>query len=129
MQLYTIKEVSKILKMNITDTYKLIKSGNLQALKLGSLKVSSYELERFIREASGKDFSNLDDVKELIVWKNSEGVNIMREIFFVFAKFKDEDRIVLQGTRGSYKEAKKEAERLINLGHIADVFQLDSYLR
>lgn len=67
MQLYTIKEVSKILKMNITDTYKLIKSGNLQALKLGSLKVSSYELERFIREASGKDFSNLDDVKELIV--------------------------------------------------------------
>lgn len=68
MQLYTIKEVSKILKMNITDTYKLIKSGNLQALKLGSLKVSSYELERFIREASGKDFSNLDDVKELIVW-------------------------------------------------------------
>lgn len=67
MQLYTIKEVSKILKMNITDTYKLIKSGNLQALKLGSLKVSSYELERFIREANGKDFSDLNDVKELIV--------------------------------------------------------------
>lgn len=67
MQLYTIKEVSKILKMNITDTYKLIKSGNLQALKLGSLKVSSYELERFIREANGKDFSDLDDVKELII--------------------------------------------------------------
>ncbi len=53
----------------------------------------------------------------------------MREIFFIFAKYKGEDRIVLQGTRGSYKEAKKEAERLINLGHIADVFQLDSYLR
>lgn len=67
MQLYTIKEVSKILKMNITDTYKLIKSGNLQALKLGSLKVSSYELERFIREANGKDFSDLNDVKELII--------------------------------------------------------------
>lgn len=53
----------------------------------------------------------------------------MREIFFIFTKYKNEDRIVLQGTRGSYKEAKKEAERLINLGHIADVFQLDSYLR
>lgn len=53
----------------------------------------------------------------------------MRGIFFIFAKYKGEDRIVLQGTRGSYKEAKKEAERLINLGHIADVFQLDSYLR
>ena len=52
----------------------------------------------------------------------------MRKIFFIFVKYKNEDRIVLQGTRGSYKEAKKEVERLINLGHIADVFQLDSYL-
>lgn len=53
----------------------------------------------------------------------------MRELFFIFVKYRDEDRIVLQGTRGSYKEAKKEAERLINLGHTANVFQLDSYLR
>lgn len=67
MELLTIKEVSQRLKMNKTDTYKLIKSGNLQALKLGSLKVSSYELERFIREANGKDFSDLNDVKELII--------------------------------------------------------------
>ena len=67
MELLTIKEVSKRLKMNATDTYKLIKSGNLQALKLGSLKVSSYELERFIREATGKDFTDLDNVKELVM--------------------------------------------------------------
>lgn len=53
----------------------------------------------------------------------------MREIFFIFAKYRDENRVVLQGTRGSYKEAKEEAERLRKLGHIADVFQLDSYLR
>ena len=65
MELLTIKDVSKKLKMNTSDTYKLIKSGNLQALKLGSLKVSSYELERFIREATGKDFSDLENVKEL----------------------------------------------------------------
>ena len=50
MELFTIREVSKRLKMNTSDTYKLIKSGNLQALKLGSLKVTSYELERFIRD-------------------------------------------------------------------------------
>lgn len=65
MELLTIKEVSKRLKMNTTDTYKLIKSGNLQALKLGSLKVTSYELERFIREATGKDFTDLSNVTEL----------------------------------------------------------------
>ena len=67
MELLTIKDVSKKLKMNTTDTYKLNKSGNLQALKLGSLKVSSYELERFIREATGKDFSDLENVKELVM--------------------------------------------------------------
>ena len=53
----------------------------------------------------------------------------MRPIFFIFVKYKHDDRIVLQSTKGCYKEAKKEAERLINLGHIANVFQLDSYLR
>ena len=65
MELFTIREVSKRLKMNTSDTYKLIKSGNLQALKLGSLKVTSYELERFIREATGKDFTDLSNVTEL----------------------------------------------------------------
>ena len=65
MELFTIKEESKRLKMNTSDTYKLIKSGNLQALKLGSLKVASYELERFIREATGKDFTDLSNVTEL----------------------------------------------------------------
>ena len=65
MELFTIREVSKRLKMNTSDTYKLIKSGNLQALKLGSLKVTSYELERFIREATGQDFTDLSNVTEL----------------------------------------------------------------
>ena len=67
MELFTVKEVSKKLKMNVTDTHKLIKSGHLQALKLGSLKVTSFELERFIREASGKDFSDLNNVTEYAV--------------------------------------------------------------
>ena len=65
MELLTIKEVSKRLKMNVADTYKLIRSGELQALKLGSLKVADFELERFIKQAVGMDFSDLNDVKEL----------------------------------------------------------------
>ena len=65
MELFTIKEVSKKLKLNVSDTYKLIRAGHLQALKLGALKVTPLELERFIRESSGKDFSDLNNVKEL----------------------------------------------------------------
>ncbi|MVX63125.1 helix-turn-helix domain-containing protein [Clostridium chromiireducens] len=65
MELFTIKEVSKKLKINPTDTYKLIKSGHISALKLGSLKVSSCELDRFIVDSIGKDYSVLNDVKQL----------------------------------------------------------------
>lgn len=65
MELLTIAEVAKKLKINATDTYKLIKTGHLQALKLGSLKVTSLEIERFIRAASGKDFSDLNNVVDL----------------------------------------------------------------
>lgn len=65
MELLTVKEVSKILKINVSDTYKLIKKGHIQALKLGSFKVTSVEIERFIKSASGLDFSDLDNVKPL----------------------------------------------------------------
>lgn len=66
LRLFTIREVAERLKMNRAAVYELIKSGNLQALKLGSLKVSSYELERFIKEATGKDFSDLENVIDLV---------------------------------------------------------------
>lgn len=65
MELFTIKEVSLRLKINVSDTYKLIKAGHLKALKLGSLKVTCFELERFIKGCTGKDYSDLDNVKEL----------------------------------------------------------------
>ena len=42
MELLTIKEVSKRLKLNVSDTYKLIKAGHLKALKLPSPSVSLF---------------------------------------------------------------------------------------
>ena len=67
MKLYKIREVAEILGTNKQRVYQLIKSKHLVALKLGDLKVSNYELERFIIEANGKDFSDLENVKELVV--------------------------------------------------------------
>ena len=66
MELLTVKEVAQKLKININLVYALIKAGHLQGLKLGATKVTSYELERFIREASGKDFSDLNNVAEYV---------------------------------------------------------------
>ncbi|MDB1955916.1 helix-turn-helix domain-containing protein [Clostridium tertium] len=65
LQLFNVKEVGKRLKINPSAVYQLIKSGHLRALKLGSLKVTSTELERFFKYAEGKDFTDLNNVKEL----------------------------------------------------------------
>lgn len=67
MELFTIAEVAKILKVNPNYVYELIKHRHLVALKLGAKKVTSFELERFIKNASGKDFSDLDNVTDLVV--------------------------------------------------------------
>ena len=66
MELLTISEVAKRLKVNKNTVYNLIHTGNLTALKLGSLKVTYKELERFIDYSNGKDFSNLENVQNFI---------------------------------------------------------------
>lgn len=63
--LYTVKEVAAILKVNKNAIYDLIRKGHLKALKLGSLKVTYFELERFLEKYNGKDMSDLDNIKEL----------------------------------------------------------------
>lgn len=65
--LYTVAEVSKLLKVNVHAVYKLINKGHLRALKLGNLKIPKAELVRFINDNTGKDLSDLDNVTELAV--------------------------------------------------------------
>lgn len=64
-KLHTIAEVAKILGVNRNFVYALIKHGHLQALKLGSLKVTTFELDDFMKRNNGKDFTDLENVKEL----------------------------------------------------------------
>lgn len=64
-ELLTVSEVARKLKVNTDYVYSLIKSGNLRALKLGSLKIRSTELDRFLKYAEGKDFSDLNNITEL----------------------------------------------------------------
>ena len=53
--LYTIPEAAKILMVSETSCRDLIRTGYIQALKLGRLKVPHSEIERFLNEALGKD--------------------------------------------------------------------------
>lgn len=46
--LYTVKQVSKILLVNVNEVYDLINSKKLPYLQLGSKKVRGSDLEKFI---------------------------------------------------------------------------------
>lgn len=46
--IYTISEVSKLLKVNKNFIYGIIKSGKLKAVKIGSLKVKKNDLQEYL---------------------------------------------------------------------------------
>lgn len=48
--LYTVKEVSKVLKVNTDAVYDLIRKKRLPALRLGAMKIRGSDLERFIEK-------------------------------------------------------------------------------
>lgn len=48
--LYTVSEVSKMLKVNRNYVYKLIKNGELEAVKIGSIKVKKDVLTKYIND-------------------------------------------------------------------------------
>lgn len=62
--LYTIKEVSEILKTNVTYVHRLRKSGLLPTIKLGAYKVRKEALEEFLKKYEGCDLSEPEKVKE-----------------------------------------------------------------
>ncbi len=70
--LYTVHEVSKLLKTNSNYVYELIRRGILPALKLGSYKVRRIALLKFLKANEGKDLTNLDEIKNLFEWKVGE---------------------------------------------------------
>lgn len=63
--LYTVNEVSKLIKCNVNYTYSLINKGLLPALKLGSMKVRRTALLEFLEKYEGKDLTDIDNIAEL----------------------------------------------------------------
>lgn len=61
--LYTVKEASKVLKVNTDSVYDLIKKRQLPALRLGAMKIRGSDLERFIEKypAGEVDESNQEE--------------------------------------------------------------------
>ena len=64
---YTVHEVSSILHSSPNYIYELIRKGYLPAIKLGSLKVLKTTLERFLIQNEGKDLSDLNNIRKVVI--------------------------------------------------------------
>lgn len=59
LKCYTVKETSKFLGINESDVRKLINAGELKSIKFRSIKVPAIELNRFLTNSTGKDFTDI----------------------------------------------------------------------
>ncbi|MBR3770517.1 MAG: helix-turn-helix domain-containing protein [Lachnospiraceae bacterium] len=66
-ELYTVKEVAKIMKVNVHRVYDLIHAGLLPALKLGSIKIRAESLNEFLKKYDGMDLTDLDKIHRMDV--------------------------------------------------------------
>lgn len=64
--LYSVREVSRILRTNTGFVYALVNAGVLPALKLKSLRIRKESLDKFLMEYEGYDLSTLDAIKKLV---------------------------------------------------------------
>ena len=65
--LYTVSEVSKLIKSSPAYVYELIRAGLLPALKLGSYKVRRVALLEFLERNEGNDLTDPSNICELTV--------------------------------------------------------------
>lgn len=63
-RLLGINDVAELLKVNRNTVYDLIKHGQLRPLKLGRLKITTIELDSFLERNTGKDLTDLTNVKD-----------------------------------------------------------------
>lgn len=63
--LYTVKEVSEILKTNVTYVHRLRKAGLLPFMKLGTYKVREETLKEFLKKYENYDLTDPENIREL----------------------------------------------------------------
>ncbi|KXG42650.1 helix-turn-helix domain-containing protein [Tepidibacillus decaturensis] len=69
--LYTVNEVSKLIKTNPAYVYELIKAGLLPVLKLPNYKIRRSALLEFLEKYEGMDLTKPQQIKQLYPDKSS----------------------------------------------------------
>lgn len=65
-ELLTVREVADVLRTNPDTVRDLMARGHIKYMKLGYYKIRRAELDRFIRDAEGMDFSDLRNPRPLV---------------------------------------------------------------
>ena len=73
--LYTVKEVSEILKTNVSYVHTLRKSGLLPFIKLGTYKVRHETLQEFLAKYENYDLTDPEHIKLLTESRESKNKN------------------------------------------------------
>ena len=63
---YTVPELATLLHTTNTTVRSLIKCGHIRAMKLGEIKVSQQEVERFLNESVNVDYTDPTDLKSVV---------------------------------------------------------------
>ena len=63
---YTVPELATLLHTTNTTVRSLIKCGHSRAMKLGEIKVSQQEVERFLNESVNVDYTDPTDLKPVV---------------------------------------------------------------
>ena len=63
---YTVPELATLLHTTNTTVRSLIKCGHIRAMKLGEIKVSQQEVERFLNESVNVDYTDPTDLKPFV---------------------------------------------------------------
>lgn len=63
---YTVPELATLLHTTNTTVRSLIKCGHIRAMKLGEIKVSQQEVERFLIESANIDYTDPTDLKPVV---------------------------------------------------------------
>lgn len=65
-RLYTTKEAAEVLQVGDRIVRKLVSSGHLRAIKLGGIKIRGSELERFMEQSEGLDYTDVTSPQPLL---------------------------------------------------------------
>lgn len=63
---YTVPELATLLHTTNTTVRSLIKCGHIRAMKLGEIKESQQEVERFLNESANVDYTDPTDLKPVV---------------------------------------------------------------